>query len=182
MTQRGHLKFRTGDATAPKARGTKIIAHVCSDLGRWGKGFVLALSDRWPATQARYTAWHRGEEASADPFKLGAVQFVEVDRRLWVANMIGQHRITNQNGVPPVRYDAIEKALEKVAAFAVENNASVHMPRIGCGLAGGTWDRIQPLIENAVLAAGVDVTVYDLPAPTERPIDEDRWNDYGEHM
>lgn len=37
------------------------------------------------------------------------------------------------------------------------------MPRIGCGLAGGRWDRIEPLIVATLSAAGIEVTVYDLP-------------------
>ncbi len=35
------------------------------------------------------------------------------------------------------------------------------MPRIGCGLAGGTWARIEPLITTTLCAQDVDVTVYD---------------------
>lgn len=38
------------------------------------------------------------------------------------------------------------------------------MPRIGCGLAGGTWDQIEPLLEERLVCAGFDVRVYDLPA------------------
>ncbi|RAJ47078.1 hypothetical protein K353_00279 [Kitasatospora sp. SolWspMP-SS2h] len=40
--------------------------------------------------------------------------------------------------------------------------ASVHMPRIGCGLAGGRWERIEPLVTDRLTARGVPVTVYDL--------------------
>lgn len=36
------------------------------------------------------------------------------------------------------------------------------MPRIGCGLAGGTWDRIEPLIAHRLVEQGIPVTVYDL--------------------
>ena len=36
------IQYLTGDATAPTASGNKIIAHVCNDIGGWGKGFVLA--------------------------------------------------------------------------------------------------------------------------------------------
>jgi hypothetical protein len=35
------------------------------------------------------------------------------------------------------------------------------MPRIGCGLAGGRWERIEPLLEATLVAAGVPATVYD---------------------
>ncbi|MGH7866045.1 MAG: Appr-1-p processing protein, partial [Candidatus Dormibacteraceae bacterium] len=42
------LKVTTGDAMSPNVPGPKIIAHICNDVGGWGKGFVLAVSQRWP--------------------------------------------------------------------------------------------------------------------------------------
>jgi hypothetical protein len=51
-----------------------------------------------------------------------------------------------------------------LAAKARELNATVHMPRIGCGLAGGTWERIEPLIQRTLIDAGIEAHVYDLPA------------------
>jgi hypothetical protein len=41
------INYLKGDATFPEAKGTKIICHICNDLGAWGKGFVLAISKRW---------------------------------------------------------------------------------------------------------------------------------------
>ena len=76
--------------------------------------------------------------------------------------VIGQSGIAPVDGVPPVRYSAIGGCLSGVAAIAIEHGASVHMPRIGCGLAGGTWDRIEPLIEQQLAAEDVRVFVYDL--------------------
>ena len=57
--------------------------------------------------------------------------------------------------MPPIRHEAIAKGLERVADFATANGASVHMPRIGCGLAGGKWEAIEPIIERTLLASGV---------------------------
>ncbi|MFF9862558.1 macro domain-containing protein [Streptomyces tendae] len=153
------ISYVRGDATAPSVKGVKVIAHVCNDLGGWGKGFVLAVSRRWPQPEAAYRAWHR-DRASND-FGLGAVQFVQVEPYVWVANMIGQHGIrTGSKGVP-VRYEAIGTALGHVADRAAELEASVHMPRIGCGLAGGKWSRVEPLISDRLARRGVPVTVYD---------------------
>lgn len=87
---------------------------------------------------------------------------VQVDRLLWVANLIGQHgtRTSRSSGVP-VRYEAIGQALAKLVPRALALSASVHMPRIGCGLAGGRWERVEPLIEATLVSAGIPVTVYD---------------------
>ena len=153
------IHYRKGDATAPPAQGQKIIAHICNDIGGWGKGFVVAISRRWPAPEAAYRRWHR-ERANND-FGLGAIQLVEVARDLHIANMIGQRGIKTGSNGPPIRYDAVEQCLTRLASEARSLGASVHMPRIGCGLAGGEWSRIEPLLDKTLIAADVDTWVYD---------------------
>ncbi|MFI6034601.1 macro domain-containing protein [Streptomyces sp. NPDC051315] len=153
------ITYVRGDATVPSVKGVKVIAHVCNDIGGWGKGFVVALSRRWPEPEAAYRAWHRNR--AANDFGLGAVQCVQVEPYVWVANMVGQRGTrTGSKGVP-VRYEAIDTALARLAGKAAELDASVHMPRIGCGLAGGKWSRIEPLITERLVKRGITVTVYD---------------------
>jgi len=120
---------------------------------------VLAVSRRWPEPEKEYRAWHRAR--AANDFGLGAVRFVQVERYIWVANMIGQRGTrTGSKGVP-VRYEAIDTALGLLADRAAQLGASVHMPRIGCGLAGGKWSRIEPLVTERLVRRGIAVTVYD---------------------
>jgi O-acetyl-ADP-ribose deacetylase (regulator of RNase III) len=148
-----------GDATAPQAKGPKVIAHVCNDLGGWGKGFVTAISRRWPEPERDYRAWHR--RRARNDFGLGATRLVRITPDTWVANMIGQHGMRRgTRGAPPVRYDAIERCLDALAGM-LPPRASVHMPRIGCGLAGGSWDRVGPIVARALCARDIPVTVYD---------------------
>ncbi len=151
------ITYLKGDATCPQARGTKIICHICNDAGGWGKGFVLALSARWTEPETAYRAWY----TTGDGFALGAVQFVPVERYIWVANLIGQRGTKTGSSGPPVRYAAIAKGLQQVSLKALELGASVHMPRIGCGLAGGLWAQVEPLVQRHLCEAGVAVTVYD---------------------
>ena len=152
------IQYTKGDATNPQQEGNKIIVHICNDIGGWGKGFVMAISKRWKNPEKRYREWFK----SGQNFALGEVQFVQVQEDLWVANMIGQHKINNdEQGNAPIRYEAVKGALEKVGAFATEKTASVHMPRIGCGLAGGKWEEIEPLIISALSDKDIAVTVYD---------------------
>jgi O-acetyl-ADP-ribose deacetylase (regulator of RNase III) len=157
-----NINYVIGDATNPVGAGPKIIVHVCNDIGGWGRGFVLALSKRWPAPEQRYRAWHRGGEKI--PFELGEVQFVEVTNEIKVANLIGQRDVRVVEGIPPVRYEAIRKGLKRVATEAIRCGASIHMPRIGCGLAGGNWEEVGRIVEEELTKKGVPVTVYDLPS------------------
>jgi O-acetyl-ADP-ribose deacetylase (regulator of RNase III) len=155
------LTYETGDATAPIGGGRRIIAHVCNDIGAWGAGFVLAVSRRWPQPEAAYRQWHAGR--AGNDFALGAVQRVQVEPELWVANMVGQHGIRRAGGKPPIRYEALEQCLARLAAHARELHAAVHMPRIGAGLAGGKWEDIEPLLLRTLCAADVRTVVYGLP-------------------
>jgi len=156
------IRYIVGDATDPIGSGRKIIVHICNDIGKWGKGFVLAISRRWKEPERVY----RGAFKESSPPALGDVQFVPVSDSIAVANLIGQHGIVSRaGGVPPVRYEAIRVGLRRVAAQAQAEGASVHMPRIGCGLAGGEWTKIEPIVAEALVGQGVEVTVYDYSPP-----------------
>jgi O-acetyl-ADP-ribose deacetylase (regulator of RNase III) len=75
--------------------------------------------------------------------------------------MIGQRGIKTGSKGPPIRYEAIEKCLFQVEQKATELSASVQMPRIGCGLAGGKWSKIEPIINKVLCENNVLVCVYD---------------------
>ncbi len=165
------IRYVQGDATAPEGTGLKIIAHVCNDAGAWGAGFVMALSRRWPEPEAAYRKWH--QIRAINDFGLGAVQMVTVSPDIQVANMVGQHGAGYAGSRPPVRYEAIGRALGQLArnagTHAGRPAASVHMPRIGCGLAGGDWGCIEPLILDRLCSHAIWVTVYDLPPGSAAP-------------
>ncbi|GLS24417.1 macro domain-containing protein [Marinibactrum halimedae] len=155
------IQFLKGDATQPAGDGQQVIVHVCNDLGRWGRGFVLALSQRWAEPEQTYKEAFKTEPKPS----LGDVQFVSVSDSITVANLIGQHGIRsprNKNAPAPIRYEAIETGLSTIGSYALKLGASIHMPRIGCGLAGGHWEEIEPIIELTLVNKGVSVFVYSI--------------------
>ena len=146
------ITYAVGDATQPVGTGPKIIAHICNDVGGWGAGFVLAISRRWPEPEAAY----RREQ-----MPLGFCQLVPVARDLIVANMIAQRGFPTRQKPCAVDYAALRIALEWVFRQAAVRGATVHMPRIGAGIAGGDWDTITAIIASVM--GTVPVTIYDLP-------------------
>ena len=144
------ITYLQGDATNPIVKPA-IIVHICNDVGAWGAGFVMAISQKWKLPETKYREWLRKPD---EDFILGKVQFVDVGSDIYIANMIAQHNI-HKKGTPRgiyIRYDALDTALQAVANY--RKDVSIHMPRIGCGLAGGTWEKIEPIIEkNLSLAA-----------------------------
>ncbi len=156
------INYIKGDATRPVGTGHKIIVHICNDIGRWGKGFVLAVSKQWKKPEQQYREWHK-ESASSGSMKLGSIQCVQVEDDITVINMIAQKGLKTVNGIPPIRYQALMECLEKVSAYARDvpsDTVTIHMPRIGCGLAGGKWSEIEPIIQDTL--SSYQVFVYDL--------------------
>jgi len=146
------IYYVKGDATNPQTDGNKIICHICNDVGAWGAGFVLALSKKWKQPEIAYRNMKKRP--------LGHVDFIRVTPEIMVANMIAQHDIKpDVNGNPPIKYGAVRIALNEVNKMAFQTDSTIHMPRIGCGLAGGKWDEIEQIIKDVM---SVDIYVYDL--------------------
>jgi O-acetyl-ADP-ribose deacetylase (regulator of RNase III) len=150
------ISYVVGDATQPQGEGCRIVTHICNDVGGWGSGFVVAVSRRWREPERAYREWH----AKGENFALGMVQLVKVGDGIIVANMIAQHGYSYA-GNPAIQYPALHMCLSKVAKRAKELGATIHMPRIATGLAGGTWHQVEPIIADTM--GDLDVFVYDLP-------------------
>jgi len=174
------IEYRSGDLFAGVEKSLEdgkrvVIAHVCNDEGGWGSGFVVPLGRTYPLAEAAYRKWHQDGSTSGTkslicgschstvvPFKLGECQIVQVVDflpGLVIANMIGQRStIQRAESKTPVRYAAIAKCLEKVAAYAKlaqsghesHNKIEVHCPKFGAGLAGGRWTVVEALLDEIV--------------------------------
>jgi O-acetyl-ADP-ribose deacetylase (regulator of RNase III) len=161
-----------GDVTVPKLNPDQhgLLVHVSNDRGGWGKGVVLAISKRWPQPEAAYRQWFRQKYWEGRAFELGQIQCVQVAPNLHVVNCIAQsgygrnnqaqHQTSEPNTTPPIRLMALETCLNEVRQTAERLGASVHMPRIGTGLGGSSWDKIEPIVARAL--ADIPVFVYTL--------------------
>lgn len=165
------IKYVIGDATCPVGDGIKIITHVSNCNNGWGRGFVLAINKKWalPEKAFRYLFTDFLPKERWTDY-LGYVQMVKVEKDLYVANMIAQkgygknnlqkHRTSEADSETPLQMDALEECLIKVSEKASELGASIHAPRFGAGLSGGSWPDIEKLIEKHW--SHLEVTIYDL--------------------
>lgn len=164
------ITYVKGDATLPQAQHDNeqcYIVHCCNNLGAWGSGFVVAVSKRWRKPETNYRNWAlTGNDLGSD-FKLGEIQYVRVEPNIVVVNMIAQHGVGISGSNIPLRYGALYRCLNDVAMGIITDTKdvpySIHMPRIGCGLAGGDWTQVEDIIERTLVELEIPVTVYDLP-------------------
>lgn len=149
------ITYKVGDATKPD-ESPFLIVHCCNNIGGWGSGFVRAIDATF--------GYHVGDKYRRDHSKvLGDIQIVGVNGG-WVCNLVGQEGVRSNTNHHPIRYTALIMGFNKINKamkdFAWTPKPHIVMPRIGAGLAGGSWSIIERLIETEI---DYDVTVYDLP-------------------
>ena len=121
---------------------------------------MVPLGNRWPLAKEQYLAWHRNREG----FCLGNILACQVDEQTTVVHMLAQKGLVSRANPRPLQYRALGLCLQKLRCFAAGlRDASVHMPRIGCGLAGGSWEHVEVFVRTELVEHGLDVWVYDLP-------------------
>lgn len=158
-----------GDALEPRGMGPRIIAQIVNDkASTWGAGFARAVRLQYPEVQTQFKDWVNENRRN---LSLGKTHFAPVSPDLTVCSMVAQHGF-GESEKPRLRYAALKRCLLDLKAEAQRRRASVHMPRIGSGWAGGNWSIIAQLIDEALVAQGVEVTVYIPPAdePASKPV------------
>jgi O-acetyl-ADP-ribose deacetylase (regulator of RNase III) len=154
------VKFVHGDVLDPRGAEQKIVCQLVNDQARvWGGGVAKSSARKFPNAQKEFSDWIIKIPRSQ---RLGAVHFAEAGNSLVIASLIGQVGF-GPSSLPRIRYTALERCFEQVRDFAAERSASVHMPRIGAGQSGGSWETVEELIWDTFAANSIPVTVYDLP-------------------
>lgn len=155
------INYITGDASFPEKtcpNGIKIIVHIVNDIGKWGAGFVLALSKRWSNLKNDYQTHYRA-------YSLGDIYVSKTsDNDIYVVDLFGQHGIRTTFNPTVIRYGAVEQGLKKLR-YRLEKaslkDVSIHMPKIGSGLAGGNWQIIENIINKVFDGSNIPIYVYD---------------------
>lgn len=163
------IQYVKGDATLPKIIEGKrsVIVHCVNTLGAWGAGFVVPLGKRYPQTREFYRNFlnsYKGDRSEL----LGTINLVaDVAEDTDVVNLFGQERIYPiiQNGkkIIPLNYYALRKGFNEIVSIykSLDYSFTIHMPRIGCGLAGGDWNIVEQIIKDEFINKGIEVYVYD---------------------
>jgi len=153
------IKYHEGDATNPGGTGRKLIAHIVNDrTPNWGGGgFAVSLKKRFPEVPKEFRDWVLSDR---EQLRLGQSHITHVAPNLQVCSMIAQ-RGYGHSHLPRIRYVELEKCLQTLASHAMSANASVHMPRIGTGNAGGNWAVIEEMLKRELVDNGISVNVYN---------------------
>jgi len=165
------MQYVHGDALDPRGTGVRLICHLVPDRSFiWGgRGFAANVRRKFPKVQQEFKDW---AQSGGRKLQLGNVHFALAADSVWIASMVAQHGF-GASETPRIRYEALERCLEKVATRVLIEKASIHMPRIGTGAAGGSWGLIEELVADKLLSSQNTVTVYDLPPRNSHSAQDD---------
>ena len=146
-----------------------IICHQVNCQGVMGHGIAKQVKEKYKGVFNEYKIYCDAHADNREAM-LGEALIVDVDygaavldwlvnkERKYIANIFGQ--LTYGTGLR-TNYKALVLGLEVVANFAKEHNLSVAIPyKIGCGLAGGDWNKVNILIEGVFAGTGIEVLMY----------------------
>lgn len=146
--------------------GKGVLCHQVNYQGVMGGGIALSIREKLlsPSQYAEYVnacmACGRGLLGEVQYFDCGAVT---------VANMFCQNDFVTREDAPftpagcvsvLTNYGAMEECFTRVRDYAYQHRLPVSVPAyIGCGIAGGDWDRVGGIIRDVFARSPVDATV-----------------------
>lgn len=132
------ITYRKGDLLASNL---KVIAHGCNCQGKFGSGIALQIRNTYPNVYEVYRLKYQ-----VLGLELGTILPVRtLDDRI-VVNCMTQYDY-GKDGTLYIDYNAVDRCMaainSNVEAWGV---TEIGMPKIGAGLGGGDWNRIEDII------------------------------------
>jgi O-acetyl-ADP-ribose deacetylase (regulator of RNase III) len=154
------IRYVHGNILEPLGNGPKIICQLVNDRAiKWGGGVAKKFAQKYPQAEQQFTESfiHLGANQ-----RLGRTLITELEGEASLASIVAQEGF-GPSLFPRIRYGALQAGLREVAVNARGMGASIHMPKIGTGSAGGDWGVVEEIIEDELVRAGLSVTIYDVP-------------------
>ena len=150
-----------------------VITHGCNCLSNMGAGIAPQMAKAFGADEFEMEKWGPTIE------KLGCIDWQTVvlgknsiwslkdyknnvdDKELTVVNSYTQFRYgkSSEDEVSkPLDYEALTLCLRKINTLF--GGKHVGLPKIGAGLAGGDWNRIQKIIQTELKDMKISVVIY----------------------
>lgn len=146
-----------------------VLWHNCNQHVVFGAGIAHQIKKRWPEVYQADIDYNKNILNPDD--KLGTFSKAVLENDSIVYNLYGQKGIGNDGAVlnRNCRYDHLYDAMyracldmEKLIDIG-EFKDIIHLavPKIGCGLAGGSWTIVEAMLKDLEERFRIIITVYD---------------------
>ena len=156
------VKYIKGDVLKCEAT---LVAHQVNVFGVMGGGIAAAI---WPLltpeSQRAYEEKCQHDINCPMAEWMGSIQIMQTTREgLEICNLFTQLPSPAPGSSCVTAYGYLWQALDTLRVYAVLNDYDiVAVPaRIGCGIAGGDWDKVQRIIHEVYDDSGITMLIVD---------------------
>ena len=132
---------------------TGIICHQVNTLGLMGRGLAKEIKEKYPDVYAKYHFICKRFPNSEALY--GNIIFMPVTNKLYVSNLFSQVGLIKADRITPTDYGLLKQCLIKTIKKRNEIYETsnimyeIYLPfKIGCGLAGGSWEEVSKIISE----------------------------------
>lgn len=138
----------SGDLISLAKQGNfDIIAHGCNCFCVMGAGLALQIKNHFPEAEKADKNYDRLLDA-----KLGNMSYAGYE------NLIVCNLYTQYEPGPNLDYEALTLCLRKLNYRF--KGFHIGLPQIGCGIAGGDWERVKAIIQKELVDMNVTIVIY----------------------
>lgn len=141
--------------------GCDILCHQANCLGAMGAGIALQIKNQYPAVFEAYKKHCRESDSTK---LLGTIQPVP-DGDSVIVNCFSQYHYSSVR--KQTDYKAVRSCMQAVKDYALSMSKKLGRPvrvgfpdHYGCGLAGGDWSIVLPIIQQTLEVDGVQLEIW----------------------
>lgn len=126
---------------------SQIIVHQTNTQCSMGAGVAKMIKEKWPLVYHQYALLCKAHSYAPESL-LGNIQLLNINEGQKIVNLFAQNTLLPNKC--NTDYDAFKKGIHNLVCYCKSNNIeSVAFPyKIGCGLGGGDWDKINTIIQE----------------------------------
>jgi O-acetyl-ADP-ribose deacetylase (regulator of RNase III) len=149
------MKIIKGDLIKLAKEGKfDVIVHGCNCFCKMGRGIAKTIKQEFPVAYAADMKTMPGDQNKLGTYTENTIQIE--NHILVVVNAYTQYKYWGKEA--NIDYKALRSCFKEISKNYF--NLRIGIPKIGAGLAGGDWDKIQGIIEEEM--AGCDITLVVL--------------------
>lgn len=150
------MKITKGDLTQLAKQGSfDVIIHGCNCFHAMGAGIALAIKKEFPQAYRADLNTPKRSKAKLGDYSVAKIT-LKSGKPLWVVNAYTQYRYGRDK--VHLDYNALKSVFEKIKRDF--STLKIGYPLIGCGLAGGDWNKAKEIINTALEGEDHTLVVY----------------------
>lgn len=149
------MKVVEGDLIGLALQGTfDVIVHGCNCFCTMGAGIAHSIQMQFPEAYAADLMTTRGDRNKLGYFSSATVR--ENGHNITIIN--GYTQFQPSGSLPLVDYDAVENLFKRIKKEF--SGKRIGYPKIGAGLAGGDWQKIEQIINRELALEDHTLVIY----------------------